>query len=609
MKRTQTIYVAVRGRRLRPNAVILGRRTVPALRPGRASRRTVRARFPLKARKGRYRLMACAGLPRVPAAFDRSHCRIVRGFLAVPASPANTSRPTVKGAPTDGQTLTAATGAWRGLAPLVYRTNWQRCDRHGRRCAPIPAVTGGSYTLTPADVGTTVRAAVTAKNAFGSTTVDSPPTRPVAPLPPANVIPPGISGTAVSGNTVQLDPGQWKATPPVYYSFQWQRCDASGNSCSDLNGATQDTYTIPYSDVGPTLRVAVTATGPGGSATVASPTVPEGLWINPVYAAAPVPDPFVLDVGGKHNDYYSFNTGGAFPVLHSTDLINWRSVGLAMNSRPAWVVQTGDWHPWAPSVMQTAAPCPGSATPGCFVMYYVGVSAQYGVNCVAVATSSKPGGPYKDQGPLDTVPPSGTPVGCGDDAGAGNIDPSPFVDTDGQAYLYVSSDFTVSGGARTFQPTISVIPLSPTLRTASGSRVPLFAGSPGTWEAANTNTPIVENPTMVKHNGLYYLLYSGGGWRGAYGMGYATSTSPAGPFTKAAPQILAETTDVKSPGGGDTPVVGPNGGTWIAYHGRSGSRDEPRVLRIDRFSWSAQDGAPDAPVIGGPSSTAQAEQP
>jgi beta-xylosidase len=376
-----------------------------------------------------------------------------------------------------------------------------------------------------------------------------------------------------------------------------------------LSGAIQDTYTVPYSDVGPTLRVAVTATGPGGSTTAVSAAVPEGLWINPLYATAPVPDPFILDVGGKHNDYYSFNTGDLFPVLHSTDLINWRSARLAMNSRPAWVIQTGDWHPWAPSVIQTAAPCPGSTTAGCFVMYYVGVSAQYGVNCVAVATSSRPDGPYNDQGPLDTVPPSTMPVGCGDDASAGNIDPSPFVDADRQAYLYVSSDFAVSGGTSTFQPTISVIPLSPTLRTASSSRVPLFAGSPGTWEAANVGTPTVENPTMVKHNELYYLLYSGGGWRGAYGMGYATSSSPTGPFTKAGTQILAETSDVKSPGGGDTPVVGPNGETWMLYHGRTSSRDQPRVLRMDRFTWSPQDGGPDVPVLLGPSSTPQPEYP
>jgi beta-xylosidase len=333
--------------------------------------------------------------------------------------------------------------------------------------------------------------------------------------------------------------------------------------------------------------------------------------MNPVYNVSSVPDPFVLDVDGKHADYWAYQTGDRFPVLHSSDLINWTRAGLAMTVRPSWVVQSGDWHPWAPSVIQTTPPCPGSTTAGCFVMYYVGLSA-YGVNCVAVATSPKPGGPYTDRGPLDVAPldvaPPSRPLGCGDDTAAGNIDPSPFVDTDGRAYLYVSSDFAKSGETRTLQPTVSVIPLAPTLVTAASARVPLFAGSPGTWEAAGVAAPTVEGPTMVKHGGIYYLLYSGGSWQGAYGMGYATSTSATGPFTKAG-QILAETADVKSPGGGDTPVIGPGGGTWMAYHGRSGSHDQVRMLRLDRFGWSAGSGGPDVPVISGPTSTPQSAQP
>ncbi|MFL5970212.1 MAG: family 43 glycosylhydrolase [Gaiellaceae bacterium] len=608
-RRTQVIYIAVRGRKLRPGARVVARRWVPALRPGRASRGTVKARLPARARTGRYRLMTCAGLTRVPAAYDRSRCRIVRGFRLVPPSPANEARPAVKGTPTDGQTLTAATGAWRGLAPISYRTSWQRCDNSGAGCTQIPAVAGASYTLTPADVGAAIRVAVTAQNAFGTRTVASRPTSRVTALPPGNTSPPVVSGTAVSGSSVHADVGRWSGTPPISYAYQWQQCDDSGDSCRDLDAATAPDYPVPYSDVGPTLRVGVTASGPGGSSTAVSPAVPEGLWMNPVYTAGPVPDPFVLDLGDKHADYWAFHTGDRFPVLHSTDLINWTAVGPAMTARPSWVVQSGDWHPWAPSVIQTTSPCPGSTTAGCFVMYYVGLSAQYRINCVAVATASKPAGPYTDQGPLDTAAPSGTPVGCADDAGAGNIDPSPFVDTDGHGYLYVSTDFAKSGGTQTLQPTISVIPLSPTLMAASGSRVPLFSGSPGTWEAAGVSAPTVEGPTMVKHGALYYVLYSGGSWRGAYGMGYATSNSPTGPFTKAGNQILSETTDVDGPGGGDTPVVAPAGGTWLAYHGRSSSRQAPRVLRIDRFGWSAGNGGPDVPVIAGPTSTPQPAQP
>ena len=108
---------------------------------------------------------------------------------------------------------------------------------------------------------------------------------------------------------------------------------------------------------------------------------------------------------------------------------------------------------------------------------------------------------------------------------------------------------------------------------------------------------------MIFHNGVYYLLYSGGDWHSAYGMGYATGMSPTGPFTKSPTNpILTDTKTVLGPGGGDTPVVGPHGGTWMVYHART-SREAPRTLRIDPFSWRSQSSGPDVPVISGPSDT------
>jgi beta-xylosidase len=164
----------------------------------------------------------------------------------------------------------------------------------------------------------------------------------------------------------------------------------------------------------------------------------------------------------------------------------------------------------------------------------------------------------------------------------------------------------------TLKPTISVIALSADVLHASGGRTPLFSGDPGTWEAAGVSVPTVEGPTAMLHDSTYYLLYSGGNWQGAYGMGYATATSPTGPFTKSASNpILAETSAVLSPGGGDTPVPGPHGGTWLIYHGRDSSYSNPRTLRIDPFSWQPNPvaGAPASPVISGPTSTPQPNQP
>lgn len=346
----------------------------------------------------------------------------------------------------------------------------------------------------------------------------------------------------------------------------------------------------------------------GAGTTVTTP----GYYQNPVYGAGPSPDPFVLDNGDTHSDYWAYTTGDKFQIFHSTDLVRWTPMGTALTTRPSWVVSSGDWNPWAPSVLTSPRSCPGTTSHGCYIMYYVGLSGQLAVHCIGVATSPTPGGPFTDQGPLDvasgTTP--GLPLGCGDASGRGNIDPSPFVDSSGQAYLYVSTDNACAGGSCTFKPTISVIPLSSDYLTASGPRVPLFSGDPGTWEAVGSQVPVVEGPSMTLHNGTYYLLYSGGNWRSAYGTGYATSSSPTGPFSKSSSNpFLAQTATVLSPGGGDQPVIGPHGGLWLVYHGRGKPDTTPRTLRLDQLMWVPGPGGRDALVAKGPTSTPQPVQP
>lgn len=349
-----------------------------------------------------------------------------------------------------------------------------------------------------------------------------------------------------------------------------------------------------------------------------APPPPVTYYENPVYSNA-FPDPFVLDNGNTHSDYWAFGTGDRFPVLQSGDLVHWTQEPTAMTSRPSWVV-SGDWHPWAPSVIQTSQPCPGASTAGCYVMYYVGASASvsasagWEVNCVGVATATKPGGPYTDQGPLQDAASDSIPIGCGDATGEGNIDPSPFIDpSTGKAYLYVSTERSNVNSQYVRDSTLSAIPLDPSLLKASGPRQPLLTGVANTWEdGGGSEGPTVEGPFMEFHNGTYYLFYSGGNWGWTYGMGYATSQSPTNGFAKWPENpILAETATVFSPGGGDQLVTGPHGGQWLVYHARANSHADPRTLRIDPFTWKAAEapGAPDVAVIAGPTSTPQTIQP
>jgi len=88
---------------------------------------------------------------------------------------------------------------------------------------------------------------------------------------PANLSPPSISATPVVGQPLSASPGSWTNTDShTIYVYQWQRCDAGGQGCTDIDGATSSTYTPTASDAGQTLAVAVYAANDAGSSPAAS---------------------------------------------------------------------------------------------------------------------------------------------------------------------------------------------------------------------------------------------------------------------------------------------------------------------------------------------------
>lgn len=86
---------------------------------------------------------------------------------------------------------------------------------------------------------------------------------------PTNTALPTISGTPQEGQTLTGSKGTWTGDP-TSYAYAWSRCNDNGNSCSKIGGAGADTYALTKADVGYTLRVTVTATGQGGSASATS---------------------------------------------------------------------------------------------------------------------------------------------------------------------------------------------------------------------------------------------------------------------------------------------------------------------------------------------------
>jgi Laminin G domain len=185
--------------------------------------------------------------------------------------PSNTALPAIAGEAAQGQVLSASTGSWSGTQPITPAYQWQRCDTSGTNCAPVTGATGTTYTLGPADVGSTIVVAVTASNSAGSATASSAPTVVVVASPPTNSSPPTISGTPQQGQTLTANFGVWKGATPITPAYQWQRCDTSGANCAPVGPATPaSTYTLGPADVGSTIVVAVTATNSVGSATAVS---------------------------------------------------------------------------------------------------------------------------------------------------------------------------------------------------------------------------------------------------------------------------------------------------------------------------------------------------
>jgi RHS repeat-associated protein len=184
--------------------------------------------------------------------------------------PVNTALPTTSGTARDGETLTATTGTWSGSAPITYSRQWRRCDASGGSCTAISGATGNTYNMTAADVGATVRVAVTATNAVASVTAISAATGTVTANAPSNTTAPTISGAARDGETLTAAAGAWTGTAPIAYTRQWRRCDADGAACADIDGATGPSYLLAAADVGHRLRVVVTASNAAGSETATS---------------------------------------------------------------------------------------------------------------------------------------------------------------------------------------------------------------------------------------------------------------------------------------------------------------------------------------------------
>jgi hypothetical protein len=110
--------------------------------------------------------------------------------------------PTVAGSAVVGQSLSGSTGTWSG-SPTAYAYAWRRCDASGAACSAISGATAASKLLVSADQGATLRVAVTASNASGSTVAVSAPSGIVQAAPSSSAVAwPDVTPPAFTSNRI-----------------------------------------------------------------------------------------------------------------------------------------------------------------------------------------------------------------------------------------------------------------------------------------------------------------------------------------------------------------------------------------------------------------------
>lgn len=207
----------------------------------------------------------------------------------------------------------------------------------------------------------------------------------------------------------------------------------------------------------------------------------------------PFGDPFIMLYD---NVYYAYgtNAGDGIEVYTSDNLRTWEKASqLALHKDNSW----GEKWFWAPEVYYIKEK-------NKFFMYYTANEH------ICVATSDSPLGPFVQEEKKPMLDEK-------------SIDNSLFIDDDGKAYLYFD---LFNDGLN-----IWVAELENDLQTIKKSTMTKCINVSQPWEEVWPR--VNEGPFVIKHKGVYYLTYSANSYESQfYGIGYATATSPMGPWTK-----------------------------------------------------------------------------
>ena len=176
---------------------------------------------------------------------------------------------------------------------------------------------------------------------------------------------------------------------------------------------------------------------------------------------------------------------------------------------------------------------------------------------------------------------------------------APFIDDDGRVYI---TTVRFGGGNHVY-----IQELNAENGVLSTKREAVHCISPTEHYEVDPYGRISEGGVITKHNGLYYMMYASGHFRGHYGESYAVAKDVYGPYTKYKyNEILSSNSYID--GAGDCmfvlcPELEEN---YVVYHmhSRKGNKGFDRDICIDRFYFvPSEDGGPDVLKVYGPTST------
>jgi hypothetical protein len=277
--------------------------------------------------------------------------------------------------------------------------------------------------------------------------------------------------------------------------------------------------------------------------TIASPARADNPIVQTSYTADPAPMVYqdTLYLFTSHDDddtVNNFYTMNDWRLYSTTDMVNWTDHGTPASLKTfSWSTDSA----WAPQ---------GVARNGKFYLY-VPINNNTGAK-IGVALSNGVAGPFMD--------PLGKALAA---SGSNNIDPTVFIDDDGQAYMYWGNG------------TLRYVKLNSDMISTSGSI---------TNVALNGFT---EGPWFYKRASLYYMVFAA--TSGNEKISYATSNAPIGPWTVRGDIMGTGTTFTNHPG-----VIDYKGHSYFFYHNSAlpGGNNFRRSVCVEEFTYGADGSIP-----------------